>query len=71
MIEEVRNVNVYVVIEMLQGVVSKVRVFASDVSAQKAEQSWLKKQGIYDAVGLECKAQDGTECTVHECEIAP
>ena len=62
---------VYVVIEMLQGVASKVRVFASDVSAQKAEQSWLKQQGIYDSIGRECKAQDGTECAVHECEIEP
>ena len=68
-IEGVKRMGVYVVVEMLQGIVSEVRVFTSKVSAQKVEKSWLKQHDISDTIGRECKAQDGTEVTVHECEI--
>jgi len=69
--EEVREMRVHVVIELSQGIVSKVRVFVSEKSAKQAEQSWLKQHSIRDSVGRECKTQDGTELLTYECPVEP
>ena len=62
---------VFVAVELFQGVVNEVNVFLTQESAQKAEQYWLKEHGITDDIGRECKAQNGTEFIVRECEVKP
>ena len=52
---------VYIVVEMFQGIVNDVKVFFSEESANEAEKTWLSEHDINDAMGRECKAQDGTE----------
>jgi len=60
---------VYVVGEMFQGIVNDIKVFFSEESASKAEKTWLAENDIKDAMGRECKAQDGTELLVSECKV--
>ena len=60
---------VYVVVEMFQGVVNDVKVFFSKESASKVERAWLAEQDIKDAMGRECKAQNGTEMLMFECKV--
>ena len=55
---------VYVVVEMFQGIVNDVKVFFSEESASRTEKTWLAEHDINDAIGRECKAQDGTELLV-------
>ena len=62
---------VYVAVELFQGVLNDVKVFFTQESAEKAEQRWLKEHGISGDVGRDCKAQNGTELLVHECEVKP
>jgi len=67
--EEVNQMTVYVVVEMFQGVVNDVKVFLSEESANKVEKAWLAEHDINDAMGRECKAQDGTELLVFERKV--
>jgi len=60
---------VYVVVDLFQGVLDEVKVFLTPESAEKAEQEWLKEQGITDDTDREGKAQNGTELIVHECDV--
>ena len=62
---------VFVAVELFQGVVNDVKVFLTKESARKAEEDWLKKHGVTDEVGRECKAQDGTELILRECTLKP
>jgi len=63
------NKTVYVTVELFQGVVHQVRAFHSEKSAENAEQEWLAEQGITDEISRECKAQNGIEYHVFQCEI--
>jgi len=63
--------NVYVAVEVFQGLVTETNVFLGQESAEQAEQQWLKEHGITDDVGRECKAQNGTEFIVRECDVKP
>ena len=60
---------VHVVVEIFQGVVSDVKVFSSEESANKAEKAWLKEHDITSNVDREGKAQNGTELLLFECEV--
>ena len=62
---------VFVAVELFQGVVNDVKVFITQESAKKAEEDWLKKHGVTDPVGRECKAQNGTELILRECMLNP
>jgi len=62
---------VYVVVDLFQGVVDEVKTFLTRESAEKAEQEWLKEQGITNEIAREGHAQNGTELIVHECEVMP
>ena len=63
------NGTVFVTIELFQGVVHQVMVFKSEKSAEKAEIDWLTEQGTNDEISRECKAQNGIEFHVFQCEI--
>jgi len=60
---------VHVVVELFQGVVNEISVFLTRESAEQAEQEWLKDHGITDDLGRECKAQNGTEFIVRQCQL--
>ena len=63
--------NVSVTVDLSQGVIGEIRVFSSGESARKLEQEWLKQHEIKDAIDRECKAQNGTEFLIYECEAEP
>jgi len=62
---------VYVVVELVQGVLGEVRVFRSKESADKTELRWLKEQGITDEIEREGQAQNGTELIVRQSNVTP
>jgi len=62
---------VYVVVELVQGVLGEVRVFRSKESAEKAERKWLKKHGITNEIEREGHAQNGTELIVRQSNVRP
>jgi|GEM_PF-1894097 len=62
---------VYVIVELFQGMVNEVNAFLKRESAERAEQQWLEEHGITDDVGRECKAQNGTQFIVRECDVKP
>jgi ribosomal 30S subunit maturation factor RimM len=61
--------HVSVTIELSQGIVGEVRVFSSGEPARKLEKQWLEQHEIKNAIGRECKAQNGTEFLIYECEL--
>lgn len=63
--------NVYVTVETCQGIVSRPRVFLSEESARKAEQTWLKQTGIKDDEHREAKSGSGTEFLMFETKLEP
>jgi hypothetical protein len=63
--------NVYVTVELFQGLVDKVQVFPTWEAAESAEQAWLHQQEIYDEMKRQCKENDGIEFHIRECEIQP
>ena len=62
---------VYVVIELVQGVLDEVRVFRSKESADKTELRWLKDYGITNDIEREGHAQNGTELIVRQSNVRP
>jgi hypothetical protein len=62
---------VFVAVELFQGVVNDVQVFSTQESAEKTEREWLKEHDINDDASRECKAQNGTEFIVRECNLKP
>ena len=69
MIKEVNRLTVHVVVEIFQGVVSDVKVFSSEESANKAEKAWMAEHDIADDTDREGKAKNGTELLLFECEV--
>jgi len=60
---------VFVAVELYKGIVGEVRAFKSLESAEEAENKWLAEAGIEDEISRECKAGDGTEYHVFECQL--
>lgn len=63
--------NVFVTIETCQGIVSETRVFLTEESALKAEQTWLNESGVSDEDHREAKSGNGTEFLVMETKLEP
>ena len=62
---------VFVVMEMIRGIVNSTNVFLRPESARQAEARWLDNQGIKDEDDREMKARNGMEFLVLECELKP
>jgi len=56
---------------MFQGVVNDVQIFLSEELALRMEQEWLKGHSIKNDEDRECKAQNGIELIIWECELKP
>ncbi|MFC1735528.1 hypothetical protein ACFL1X_05385 [Candidatus Hydrogenedentota bacterium] len=62
---------IYVVVETFQGITDEIRVFLTEESAQKAEQDWLKTNGIANDNDREAKSKNGIGILLRECELKP
>jgi hypothetical protein len=62
---------IYVAIDICQGIVDNVNVFLTEESARNAEEQWLCSNGIESAETRDCKAGAGTEFIVTECRLKP
>lgn len=62
---------IYVAVETSQGVVAEISVYLREESADKAEQRWLKRNGIKDSDSREGKSHNGTEFIVRRCRVKP
>lgn len=60
---------VFVTVELFQGLLEEVRTFKSCKSADEAERKWLSGHDITDEISRECKAGNGTEFHIFECQI--
>jgi len=65
----VKEMTIYVCLDIFQGVVNDIQVFLSEKSALKIDQEWLKKHEVKGEVDRECKAQNGTELIIHDCKL--
>ena len=62
-------IEVYVTVELLQGIIADVRVYWNEHLADIAEHRWLKNNNIRSQLGRECKARNGIEFHIYTCTL--
>ena len=62
-------IDVYVSVELFQGIIADVRVFQTEAAADLVDQKWLTENRIRDNIDSECKTQNGTEFHIYTCTL--
>ncbi len=61
--------SVYVLVPLEDGMVKEVAVYASEESAQRAEQKWLSSHGLADEKARRHASDFGTGIAIWECNL--
>ena len=68
-IKEVIDMKVCVTVDICQGVVDDIQVLLTEKSALEIEQTWLQSHDVKNELDRQCKAQNGTELLIFECQL--
>jgi len=61
--------NLYVTIEVHQGVIGNVHVFQKAVSAKTAHRQWQTAHGIRNEIDRQCQEMNGIEFHLLDCKL--
>ena len=65
----VREMKIYVTVELFRGVIEEVRAFRSYEVAEGIQTKWMRAHGVSSDDGIDYFATDSNEFRIFECDV--